>query len=665
MTQFFGLDSFFIRTRLLPALRGIRQSKTKSGFLLCAIGAVLYILHVRQQREAARLLKQYKGAKLKSAKKGGKGHVDKEFFERIPELIKIAIPSWKSREVRLMGLLTVFLVLRTGLSISLASVNGAIVKAIVERNFQLFIKRLLILAGYALPASYVNSYLEYLNKSLALSFRRRMVEECQNKYLNGVVYYQLTNLDNRISNPEQRMTQDIEKWSQTLAGLYNNFTKPLLDIVLFSRKLAEIMGWQGPFTVITFFFFSAIVIKFVSPPFGKLAAIEQKLEGVYRGNHSALLNYCEEIAFYRGADWEKNRINNSFKELLQHSRNINDKKLFLGTFDSMMVKYGAVMVGYAVLGLPVFGPRSAQYLATIKSDPSAITRDYIRNSSLLINLAKAIGRIVLSYKDIQNLAGYTSLVYELREVLNELNHGVYRRNMVEGSKYRPDNKERGEIVESDTIAFEGVPIVSPNGDILVDSINFQLKPGMNCFITGPNGCGKSSLFRILGELWPIFGGKLAKPTKDSIFYIPQRPYLPAGTLRDQIIYPDSKLMMLRKGVTEDDLKELLKIVELSHVVDREGGWDAYNDWNSVLGGGDKQKMAMARLLYHKPKFAILDECTSAVAIDIEAKIYTYCKESGVTLITVSHRPTLWQYHEYLIRFDGNGGWKFETLEHKK
>lgn len=110
-----------------------------------------------------------------------------------------------------------------------------------------------------------------------------------------------------------------------------------------------------------------------------------------------------------------------------------NKKLYMGVFDSMLVKYGAVMVGYAVLGLPVFGPGAEAYIKRVGTDPSAITRDYIRNSSLLINLAKAIGRLVISYKEIQQLAGFTTLVYEMKEVLDDLDKGKFVRTQVSGS----------------------------------------------------------------------------------------------------------------------------------------------------------------------------------------------------------------------------------------
>jgi ABC-type uncharacterized transport system fused permease/ATPase subunit len=209
--------------------------------------------------------------------------------------------------------------------------------------------------------------------------------------------------------------------------------------------------------------------------------------------------------------------------------------------------------------------------------------------------------------------------------------------------------------------FEDVPILSPNGDILVSKMNFEIKPGMNLMIIGPNGCGKSSLFRIMGQLWPVTGGILHKPSLEKIFYIPQRPYLPNGTLRDQLIYPHTPEQMTAKGKTDEDLLELLAQVRLAYLVEREGGFGKFNDWNDVLSGGEKQRMAMGRLIYHKPTYAILDECTSAVSMDVEGHLYTYMKEQGITLITVSHRDTLWKYHEYLLKFKGDQDFEFGKM----
>ena len=162
----------------------------------------------------------------------------------------------------------------------------------------------------------------------------------------------------------------------------------------------------------------------------------------------------------------------------------------------------------------------------------------------------------------------------------------------------------------------------------------------------------------MGQLWPVTAGILHKPSLDKIFYIPQRPYLPNGTLRDQLIYPETHEEYTARGQSDDDLFELLKEVRLGYLVDREGGWDKENDWNDVLSGGEKQRMAMGRLIYHKPTYAILDECTSAVSMDVEGHLYTFMKQQGITLITVSHRDTLWKYHEHLLRFKGDQEYEF-------
>lgn len=109
------------------------------------------------------------------------------------------------------------------------------------------------------------------------------------------------------------------------------------------------------------------------------------------------------------------------------------------------------------------------------------------------------------------------------------------------------------------------------------------------------------------------------------------------------------------------------MVRLGFLVGREGGWNAQNDWNDVLSGGEKQRIAMARLIYHKPAYAILDECTSAVSVDVEGLLYNYMKNQGITMITVSHRDTLWKYHDYMLRFKENKDFEFGPMpsEHKK
>lgn len=247
---------------------------------------------------------------------------------------------------------------------------------------------------------------------------------------------------------------------------------------------------------------------------------------------------------------------------------------------------------------------------------------------MLLMSSDAFGRIMFSYKEITELAGYTARVSTLLDVIDDIQAGHFEKKLVSSADTEENAavlRGRGIVTEGEDIMFKDVPIVSPNGDVLVRKLSFAVKPGDHLLIVGPNGCGKSSLFRILGGLWPVYGGTVRKPPFEAIFYIPQRPYLSRGTLRQQIIYPDSLREMRDKNITDADLLSILEVVEIESIVDRPGGWDAEQEWTDVLSGGLQQRVAMARLFYHRPQYAILDECTSSVTLEIERVMYEEAK----------------------------------------
>ena len=143
----------------------------------------------------------------------------------------------------------------------------------------------------------------------------------------------------------------------------------------------------------------------------------------------------------------------------------------------------------------------------------------------------------------------------------------------------------GTYVEGDIISFEGVDIISPEGTCLAKDLNFKVEHNQNVMITGPNGSGKSSLFRVIGELWPLSCGTLVKPAKEDFLFVPQKPYLVSGTLRDQLIYPHNKEQMKARGVTDEDLSRLLALVDPANDILSTWSFEDNKDWFRAFSGG--------------------------------------------------------------------------------
>ncbi|XP_039749125.1 ATP-binding cassette sub-family D member 3 [Pararge aegeria] len=598
-------------------------------------------------------------------RKGPKAQVDARFFAELKVLWHIMVPGLWTKESAFMFLIALSLISRTLCDLWLIQHTTLVEGSIITMNLSDF-RMLLGKLFMAMPMiSVVNNVLKWSIGEVKLRLRTNLSLHLYQQYLKGFTYYQVTNLDNRISNADQLLTTDIDKFCDTVIDLYSNISKPLLDISIYLYRLTVNLGPSTPGIMMAYLFFSGIFLTYLRKPTARMTVQEQKLEGEFRYVNSRLITNSEEIAFYQGNHREQLTLLASFYKLTRHLRNFLNFRVGMGFIDNIVAKYVAITVGFYAVSRPFFV--KDHNLLTTGTEQDRF-RHYYTYGRMLVKMAEGIGRLVLSGRELSKLAGLTARVTQLKNVLEDVNKGNYSRTMVErhsngGIPPMALTPGAGRIVYQDKIIrFDKVPLVTPNGDILIKELTFEVKSGINVLVCGPNGCGKSSMFRMLGELWPIFGGTLTKPPKGKLFYVPQRPYMTLGTFRDQVIYPQTREEMLRRGRTDEELNSFLEIVQLSYLTNREGGWDAVEDWMDVLSGGEKQRIAMARLFYHAPQFAILDECTSAVSVDVEGQMYQYCREMGISLFTVSHRKSLWAHHDHYLQMDGRGGYVFEEID---
>ncbi|CZT43931.1 related to adrenoleukodystrophy protein [Rhynchosporium secalis] len=599
------------------------------------------------------------------APKRQKVELNREFFKNLFRLLRICIPGWKSKEFRLLISHSVFLVIRTLISLKVAAMDGALVSSLVRGRGKDFLIGIVWWMVIAVPATFTNSMLSYHQCKLSLQYRTRLTKYIHDKYLSNMTFYSLSALDDRIKNADQLITVDVSKFSNSLAELYGNLAKPTLDMLIYNYSLSKSVGGEGLFFMSLLVQLSANVMRALTPPFGKYVADEARLEGEFRFEHSRLIDYSEEIALYNGHEAEKDTLDKGYFTLIKHVNYILRRRFTHGIMEDFIIKYVWGALGLVLCSVPVFFKIPGASAQTMGDR----TESFVTNRRLLLSSSDAFGRVMFSYKEVTELAGYTSRVATLLEVMDDIKAGRFEKTLVSddnGGQQLELMRGRGMVIESEDIEFIDVPIITPGGSVLVRALSFSMKRGDHVLVVGPNGCGKSSLFRILGGLWPVYGGTVRKPHLSQVFYVPQRPYLSAGSLRQQITYPDSLRAMHAKGITDADLLAILKILDLDHLVSSfPAGWDAEAEWRDVLSGGLQQRVAMARLFYNRPKYAILDECTSSVTLEMEKIMYEEAKRLRITLMTVSHRRSLWKYHSRILQFDGQGGYVFTGLDPEK
>ncbi|KAF5350966.1 hypothetical protein D9756_008231 [Leucocoprinus leucothites] len=437
------------------------------------------------------------------------------------------------------------------------------------------------------------------------------------------------------------------------------------------------------------------ILRAVTPAFGRLAAVEARLEGEYRRGVGRVGRESEEVAFYDGGGREKDILTHAYLRLIKHVNSIY--KPFCVVFHAVasqpmiriayewtedyVIKYLWSAAGYGLIAVPILFTRTKRSLG-VQADTSVAGREKIRDDAVAGRTEGVFSIDLLPFYPPPVLAYISNRRLLLSSIgaCGSHNEVVYPNIDLHNLPKTPE----AQISSDGSFEIRNVDVAIPSnnsGDsstsstpapALVQDLSFIVKPSQHLMITGSNGVGKTAIARVLAGLWAPQNGAFASvhaPSgahdhmKPSVFVVPQRAYMVVGSLLDQVIYPHTYLEFVKAGRTLEELEEILEMAFLAYLPEREGGWMTKKEWRDVLSGGEKQRvsvlavlvgivvrtlMSLARVFYHRPKYAILDECTSAVSSDVEGQMYEALKAIGVTLITISLRPSLTKYHTQLL-----------------
>jgi len=586
---------------------------------------------------------------------------------------------WKAcstREAFTISKLCLMLLLRTVGSVWVATHWGRIANAIVKRNFTRLRSLVMQFAGATMSLAVLNSYLKYFIVLLRHQVRERITIWCHQKYLRPkcLVYYKVNKVaDDKIENCDHQITSDVDRFSEIFAEVLSQSLKPIVDFLVYSFQLSRVQGLTTPLTLYAWFALASCISTVTLPPFGELAAKEQELEGKFRSVHSTLITNCEQIAFLGGERPEEAKLDKHFQNLLAHCYHSVRLSFNSEVVRQYLNKYFVTVIGLFLLARPIrlglndMNSFSVDQLAQYFTSTWKSMELMATSIQDLFELSNRVGRLSgLAYRVGRLMSGLEELPPILSEKIKVAQLGPHPPLYEDGNRLK----------------FSHVSVYRPDGALLVKDLNFSVDPGQRILVTGPNGCGKSSLFRVIRKLWPLVEGTITMPLEKEIYFLSQANFVPDGTLRDLVIYPSSLEEMRRAGKTDEDVSESLKWAHVSPeiVVDgradleftEEGDvvrptLDDVRDWQKDLSPGQKQRIAFARLFYHHPKCVVLDECTNGISPDVEYDLYDRCTKLGLAVFSISHKIELKLFHDYELHYNGDpeGTWSLtkcsETL----
>src|SRR6267378_350994 len=561
----------------------------------------------------------------------------------LPDAWKMIRPYWFSEDRwAARGLLLVVVSLTLGmvyLSVLLNRWNNDFFSALQEKNAAAF-RQQLVRVGWLVGAFIVLAvYQLYLNQMLEIRWRRWLTERYLRAWLADGAYYRMQLVAHETDNPDQRIAEDVQLLISHALAL---FIGGLRAVVTLATFVAILWGLSGRLTVsvgglslvlpgymvwvsLLYALGGTWLTDWIGRPLIRLNFDRQRYEADFRFSLVRFRENSEGVALYHGEADEFRGFRELFGAVVRNWWGIMRRQKRL-TFFTSGYSQGAWIVPSVVAAPRYF--RGELGLGGLMQTVGAFNQ-----------VQDALSFCVVSYKEIadwcavvERLAGFERALERMRRAA-ALGDGVRH---VDGDDTR--------------LTVEDVDLHLPDGRPLVTHVNLSLVRGDSVLLGGASGSGKSTLFRAIAGIWPFGRGEIRASPRARVLFLPQRPYLPIGTLRSVVSYP-----MPAAGVDDATLREALEAVDLGGLA---GRLDEAGHWALQLSPGEQQRIAFARALVQKPDWLFLDEATAAVDEATEARLYRLLRErlAGTTIFSVGHRATLRPFHsrQLLVRANGAG-----------
>lgn len=547
----------------------------------------------------------------------------------------IAKSYWSSDEKwRARGLLLLVILLSlgyTGLSVLLNNKRGALISALSAHDEARFWQTILVFAGtlviYApLFAGYV-----YLRDRLGIQWRQWLTSDFIDRYFQNRAFYTLNHVD--IDNPDQRIAEDVKSFTQESLTLLLAVVDSLLAVAAFSGVLWGISKPLIGFLVLYALVGTLITVGIFGQPLVRLNFEQLKKEADFRFSLVRVRENAEAIAFYQGEQRESDQIKGRFMEAFD-----NFKRLIFWELNLNILTNAYEFIPFVLPAIVVAPGIFAGELEVGKVTEA---------QGAFIRVFFSLNLIVARFQSLSTFVAGVDRLHTFSESLD-------------GSTLKQPDDEQPTIKTkiADSLALENMTLQTPDHQrILVKDLSITLATGEGLLVRGSSGCGKSSLLRAIAELWDAGTGTILRPPLKQMLFLPQRPYMILGTLRDQILYPT-----MDESIEDSQLREILIQVNLPDLEQNYGGFDAEQNWAEVLSLGEQQRLIFARLLLNKPLYAMLDEATSALDPQNEAHLYQQLQDSGITFLSIGHRESLIEYHQSILDFTAHQTWFLKASE---